>query len=808
MSPAYNPGGTGFAVIAGMDHPFRGQGPLYLLLLAFLAGFFLGLAAGPAIVAVSGILLLAALGLASFRFREIPLACAVAALCGSLTAGRVPLVAPENVLPYIENEAILEGRVEEVRVTDSGWAAAAHGSVISLPGGSQSIRLGTVLLYIRNPDRSVSFPARVRATGRLHPVRGMGNPGEVPREWTAMSQGAQYAFSADAGKVVFLPGAAGTDRWRNPFPRARQETGEWVKRVAGTANGSLYLLSLATGEVPPYSHPLVTLLRRTGLAHLLAISGVNVAIFHILAVFLLRTAMWAFRWRHGIPDLNLLPPLLALPASWAYVFLAGAPTPAVRSAGMITVAVLLWRRMGVRAPGIAWTGMLFLTLAAKPTELVSPSFLLSYGATFFLIANHGAPPTVGDGSRRTRATWWVKEAVVAAAVAFLGTLPISAAFFQAVPSGAILWNVLFGPILGTAGVAGAAVAVVGGAFGVDRLAPVVRIVADGLTVSLMLLDRLSGSGAGCFPVPPSGIAGPLLAMAAAVAGTILLLRRGRRPWPATVLSAALFLGGIHAPYAALPGRELTLTALNVGKGASHVVSFPGGGHMLIDAGSALRGNAGSRAVLPFLRHRGIRRIDVLALTHPHEDHYGGAAAVLAALPVREIWIPEGIPRETFGPAVASWTGPVRAVRAGATKRYGGAEVIVRAPADPGKGGKANERGMVLELRFGILSMWLPGDAEGGPAVWGPAPKGEGERRVLFLPHHGSPGADPAGWISFCGPDAVVAQNSRCFTGGNLIRSPEHFLLENGAFTVRSDGRGVSFLQSAHSGVWKCLWRLM
>ena len=347
-----------------MDHPFRGQGPLYLLLLAFLAGFFLGLAAGPAGVAVSGVLLLAALGLASFRFREIPLACAVAALCGSLTAGRVPLVAPENVLPYIDNEVLLDGRVEEVRVTDSGWAAAARGSVISLPGGTKSIRLGTVLLYIRNPDRSVSFPARVRAAGRLHPVRGMGNPGEIPREWSAMAQGAQYAFSADAAKVVFLPEAAGEDRWRNLFPRARRETGEWVKRVAGTTNGSLYLLSLATGEVPPYSHPLVTLLRRTGLAHLLAISGVNVAIFHIITVFLLRAAMWAFRRRHGTPDLNLLPPLLALPASWAYVFLAGAPTPAVRSAGMITIAVLLWRRLGVRAPGFAWTGMLLLTLAA------------------------------------------------------------------------------------------------------------------------------------------------------------------------------------------------------------------------------------------------------------------------------------------------------------------------------------------------------------------------------------------------------------------------------------------------------------
>ncbi len=727
-----------------MDHPFRGQGPLYLLLLAFLAGFFLGLAAGPSGLAVSGILLLAALGLASFRFREIPLACAVAALCGSLTAGRVPLVDPANVLPYVDNEAILEGRVDEVRVTDSGWAAAAHGSVVSLPGGAKSIRLGIVLLYIRNPDLSVSFPARVRAAGRLHPVRGMGNPGEIPREWAAMAQGAQYAFSADAAKVVFLPKAAGADRWRDPFPRARRETGEWVKRVAGTTNGSLYLLSLATGEVPPYSHPLVTLLRRTGLAHLLAISGVNVAIFHIITVFLLRAAMWGLRRRHGTPDLNLLPPLLALPASWAYVFLAGAPTPAVRSAGMITIAVLLWRRLGVRAPGIAWTGMLLLTLAAKPTEMVSPSFLLSYGATFFLIANYGAPPEEGEGGWRTRATWWVKEAVVAATVAFLGTLPVSAAFFQAVPSGAILWNVLFGPILGTAGVAGAAVAVVGGVFGVDPLAPVVRGVADGLTLALKLLDRLSGSGAGCFPVPPSGIAWPAVSMAAAVTGTVVLLRRGRRPWPATVLSAAIFLCGIHAPYAALPRRDFSLTALNVGKrrvprrivsrrrayadrlrerpprerGRARGSPVPAGPGNPADrrpradppSRGPLRGRGGGPC-----RAAGPRDLD------PGRDPTGGVRAR------RRLLDRAGADRSRAG------AGTVRRSR---SRRAGSRE--------SGGGREANERGMVLEIRFGILSMWLPGDVEGRTFRLGTGSDGRGGTEGSVPAPPRIPGGGPGG----------------------------------------------------------------
>src|SRR3989304_5360432 len=72
-----------------------------------------------------------------------PVGCAGAARGAAGRGGRVPLVEPGSVLPYVGDEAVLEGRVGEIRATDSGWAAVANDSAVSLPGGTGSLRLGT-----------------------------------------------------------------------------------------------------------------------------------------------------------------------------------------------------------------------------------------------------------------------------------------------------------------------------------------------------------------------------------------------------------------------------------------------------------------------------------------------------------------------------------------------------------------------------------------------------------------------------------------------------------------------------------------
>jgi ComEC/Rec2-related protein len=794
----------------GMDHPFRNLGPVLLLSLPLLSGFFLGLLAGPCHAAVAAGFLLLSLLLIVFRWSPVSVAFAVMALCGALAAGRFPLIDPDLVRPFLGEEVALRGNVFQIRHTDTGWTCIVEGAEVSSLDRSDSIRPGRVLLSVRNPVASVSFPAELRATGRLYAIKSRGNPGEIPREWTALALRVQYRFFSDASRSVFLPIPEGCAGGTAVFQSARARVERWLASHAGDSEGALYLRAVATGNVPPPSHPMVTLLRRTGLGHLLAISGLHVVIFYSVQSYLIRFVLWVLRRRHGAPDLNRMSALLSLPGCWAYALMAGSPVSAIRAAGMLSVVVFLRHLLGVRGSGAAWTVLFLSTLVCAPSWVVSPSFLLSYGASFFLIAAFG-----GKGRTASRtlsflrvAAGWARNAVVGSTIAFLGTLPVSAAFFGQLPAGAILWNILFVPLLGIVGVAGAFLGVVGGVFSVELFGFPVRIAAEFLSDSLLALARASGNGSCWYPLPPTGIAAPIVCTGAAAAGSLWLRTRGREAWPSVAIASVVFLAWIHAPYAALPDHRLTLVALNVGKGAAHVLSFPGGGHMIVDCGSGLRGDKGETVVLPYLRSRGIRRIDVLVLTHPHEDHYGGAAAVLSSLPVGEIWIPEGIPPGAFGGAVRKLTDRVRWKSRGDRYRSGGAEVIVRGTGMPAERQKTNEQSLVLEIRHGNFSAWLPGDVEQGPSAWGEDSRvGKGAKTVLFLPHHGSAMAKPEAWIRTVSPDAVVSQNSNCLIKKNLVPSGLSFFLENGAVIMRSDGNMHFIEQDRRPNFWELLLRL-
>ena len=164
--------------------------------------------------------------------------------------------------------------------------------------------------------------------------------------------------------------------------------------------------------------------------------------------------------------------------------------------------------------------------------------------------------------------------------------------------------------------------------------------------------------------------------------------------------------------------RLHVTFIDVGQGDAAFVRFPRGATLLVDAGG-LSGSStfdiGDRVVAPVLRDAGVRRLDVLALTHGDPDHIGGAASIMREFRPREAW--EGIPVPRFE--------PLRALRDEAQQRgvrwanvtagdrivVDDVEVAVRHPpaADWERQRVRNDDSIVLELRWRDVSVLLTGD---------------------------------------------------------------------------------------------------
>jgi competence protein ComEC len=255
--------------------------------------------------------------------------------------------------------------------------------------------------------------------------------------------------------------------------------------------------------------------------------------------------------------------------------------------------------------------------------------------------------------------------------------------------------------------------------------------------------------------------------------------------------------------------------LDVGQGDATVARMPDGRVLLIDAGG-LPGSAfdiGDRVVGAALRALGIRAVDTLVLTHGDPDHIGGAASILKRFSPRVVW--EGAPvpphaglRDLAARAAAagaSW----RTVQAGDRESAGGVTITVLHPPPPEweRQRVRNEDSVVIELRFGEVSIVLPGDI-GREAETLITPKLRTARlTIVKAPHHGSATSSTDAFIRALRPSAVLFSAGR----GNRFGHPApmvvsryrsaHALVfrtdQDGAVVLDTDGKTIEL--SAWSG---------
>jgi competence protein ComEC len=219
--------------------------------------------------------------------------------------------------------------------------------------------------------------------------------------------------------------------------------------------------------------------------------------------------------------------------------------------------------------------------------------------------------------------------------------------------------------------------------------------------------------------------------------------------------------------------KLEVTLLDVGQGDSIFVVSPWGRTLLIDGGGAFGGfpgheehggiDPGEEAVSPYLWSRGYQKLDVVALTHAHQDHLGGLTAILENFRVGRLWIG----REVASPALAKLEELARAKKIpiehetrgknfawdGVAGQFFWPEIPSTEAALPAK----NNDSLVLRLHYGSRTILLPGDAEkeAERAILAENSENSLQADVLKIGHHGSKNSTMPDFLAAVNPRVAI-----------------------------------------------------
>ena len=486
---------------------------------------------------------------------------------------------------------------------------------------------------------------------------------------------------------------------------------------------------------------------RSGLAHILSISGLHVGFLAAWLALLLR-------------KLGLRPshrPIASGVLLLGYLWLLGFPAPALRATAMLVVDDVARLRQRVAAPrGV-------IALSALVVLLIDPLALHSVGAWLSV----SAIAAVIWAGRATAASHWGVRALAPAAAATLLTAPITAFAFGTVAPIGVLANLIAIP-LGAIVVPGLVIALA-----VSWVVPgLAALLAAGSGLGLALLD-LTAQGAAAVPgghvimVPGWGAAGVWLAVAVVA---WWLWNTPRRPWLIAARVAfvtTVFVATTLRDVVTLDAcRCLTVSFLDVGQGDAAVLRTPNGRWIVIDGGPRIPGSdAGRRVVVPFLRRHGAGRVALVVATHGDADHLGGIPAVVETFQPELVLEPgEPLGRPLYLEFLAAVEGSGarwHAARAGDRLELDGVllevlspdSVWMTLPLD------VNEHGVVVRVTFGATRLLFQADA--GLPVEGHLAGRVGQVELLKVGHHGSLTATSDAWLGELRPrEAVISVGAR------------------------------------------------
>jgi competence protein ComEC len=530
---------------------------------------------------------------------------------------------------------------------------------------------------------------------------------------------------------------------------AREHLRARIERALGERPYRGVIAALAIGDQQSIPQEQWRVFNRTGVSHLISISGLHITVFAALI------GGAAYRLCRRWPRLTSRVParrvaaVIGFTAAALYTFLAGAEVPALRTLIMLAVATLglLLARPGTAS--IVWLWALAVVLLVDPWAGIAPGFWLSFGAVGLLLyAGSGRLAPVQPEGMVPRWRESLREGVHAQWVVTLGLAPGTLALFQQLSLIAPLANAVAIPVVTFAVVPLALAAIV---IPVDGLFIAAYVVLEPLMHFLNALSEWPQAAWQQHSPEPWSVA-------VAMVGVLWLLAPRGVPgrWLGVAWLLPLF---VITPPVPAPGT-FDLTALDVGQGLSVLVRTHEH-RMLFDTGPRFNEttDAGSRIIVPALRAAGAGALDLLVVSHADSDHSGGALSVIDMLPVTALLSS----LEPDNAIVQRW-GPSRAIRCrrGQHWTWDGVAFSVLHPTgdeydDPSS--KTNDRSCVVRIEGEGLTALLTGDIEARDERTLLAANLPLAADVLVVPHHGSRTSSTVPFV------AAVAPRIAIFTAG-------------------------------------------
>ena len=553
-------------------------------------------------------------------------------------------------------------------LTDSkGGEFPVHGKILLSFRGTQAFDYGDV----------------VRVRTRLRKVRNFHNPGGFNYELYLRYQGVLLRGSvADDSRIVVIRKGYG-----NPIRQKLEGFRSTIRTFVdtnATAPEKEIIQACILGDQQQIPRELRDAFSKTGISHIIAISGFNMSMIAFFSIYLVRGIIRRFPYLLLRFDLYKLSVLFAMPPVILYTFIAGAGMSVLRATLMILafMAALLISKSRDLYNTLAMAALIILLV--YPPALFDVSFQLSFAAVLAILlitprlTAFIPKPEPVPGSPYSLSVLCSKGLytfalfIIVSLSAMLGTMPLIAFYFNRLSVVSLLANIIIVPILGILAIHVSMATIfflpfssLVSAFFLDIAGTLVMIslalnnffaslpwAAFYLTTPSLLellffyvflyglmevLAHLSGENS------TDNDPGNASLLIGAENASFLIRLRSCPTWIHYTIAASILFFCLDAVYLHQKNSErgeFTATAIDVGQGSSILVRFPGDQTMLIDGGGFINStfDVGKYIVAPYLWHERLNRIDIVVLTHPHPDHLNGLPFILENFSVMEVWI--------------------------------------------------------------------------------------------------------------------------------------------------------------------------